>query len=57
MDEVGQCDAAMKEPGPEEVMSTVEKEDVRVDNNVPVSLYRIDVQSFSVSGRVSVVCG
>jgi hypothetical protein len=36
---------------------TVEKEDVRVDDKLPVSFYRIDVQSFSVSDRVSVSCG
>ena len=44
----------MKEPGHEEMRSTVEKEDFDVDYMVPVSLYRIDVQSFSLRGRVSV---
>jgi hypothetical protein len=36
--------------------STIEKEEVRVDNATPVSFYSIDVQSFSVSGRLSVCC-
>jgi hypothetical protein len=38
-------------------MSTVEKEDLLVDNATPVSFYRIDGQSFSLSGRVSVCHG
>ena len=47
----------MKEPGHEEMRSTVEKEDFDVDKRLPVSLYRIHVQSCSVRGQVSVCCG
>jgi hypothetical protein len=46
----------MREPGHEEMSFTVEKEDVRVDDKLPVSFYRIDVQFCSVRGRVSVCC-
>ena len=42
MDEVGQGDAAMKEPRHEEKRSTVEKEDFDVDYVLPVSSCRID---------------
>ena len=52
LDEAGHCGAATREPGHEEMRSTVEKEDVRVDNKVTVSFNRIDV-----SDRVSVCCG
>ena len=45
----------MKEPRHEEKRSTVEKVDFDVDCVLPVSFYRIDVQSFSVSERVSCV--
>ena len=34
----------------------MEKEDVGVDNKLPVCVYRINVQSFSVSDRVSLCC-
>ena len=51
LDEVGQRGAAMREPG-QDMRSTVEKEDIRVDNKVTVSFNRIDV-----SDRVSVCCG
>jgi hypothetical protein len=36
-------DAAVREPGHEEMRSTVETEDVRVDNKLHVSFYHIDV--------------
>ena len=36
--------------------STGEKEDVGVENKLPVCVYRINVQSFSVSDRVSLCC-
>ena len=57
LDEAGHCGAATREPGHEDMRSTVEKEDVRVDNRLPVSFYRIDAQSCSVRGRMSVCCG
>ena len=46
----------MKEPGQEEMRFTVEKKDFNVDKRLPVSFYRVDVQSFSVRGQVSVCC-
>ena len=47
----------MMEQAHEEMRSTVEKEDVCVDKRLPVSFYRIDVQSSSVRGQVSVCHG
>ena len=52
MDDGVHRDAAVREPGHEEMRSIGEKEDVRVDNKLPVSFYHIDVQSCSMGGRV-----
>ena len=52
MDEAGKLWCVTREPGKEEKRTIVEKEDVGVDNKLPVCVYCVEGSCWSVRGRV-----